>query len=195
MRLTHTPIRAAFTLIELLVVIAIIGLLSTVAVVSLGSARVSARNATRRASMIQITKALELFYSTNSAYPSTVGVTGCPSFGGVYYCGSCGFYGGLPNTDSPTSWIPGLTSGGFIAQLPGDPNSGKVNLGSPFSTCRIDPAHNCYLYASDGTNYALFAYCTPEGTWASTDLFYSPGAASNFEWKLTNNSTATAGWF
>ncbi len=58
-----------FTLVELLVVISIIGLLSTLAVVALGSARERARDAKRIADVKQIQTALELFYNDNNAYP------------------------------------------------------------------------------------------------------------------------------
>ncbi|MFA5358974.1 MAG: type II secretion system protein [Patescibacteria group bacterium] len=61
--------KKGFTLIELLVVIAIIGLLSTLAVVSLNSARVKSRDAKRVADVKQIQTALELFYSSRSSYP------------------------------------------------------------------------------------------------------------------------------
>ena len=52
-----------FTLIELLVVIAIIGLLSTLAVVALNSARAKARDAKRVADIKQVQTALELFFN------------------------------------------------------------------------------------------------------------------------------------
>jgi prepilin-type N-terminal cleavage/methylation domain-containing protein len=187
--------RRAFTLIELLVVMAVIGLLATIAVTALASAGINSRNARRRADMIQITKALELYYGDHSQYPSTAGASSCLLAGGGYYCGSCGTYGSLPNTDSPTAWIPGLTAGGYMARLPSDPNSGKVNPKSPSLTCQTDATHNCYIYRSDGISYALFAYCTPEGTWSSSDLFYSPGGAAGFEWKLTNDPVATSTWW
>lgn len=61
--------KKGFTLIELLIVIAIIGLLSTLAVVALGSARVKARDSKRLADLKQIQTALELYYSENSSYP------------------------------------------------------------------------------------------------------------------------------
>ncbi len=58
-----------FTLIELLVVIAIIGLLSTLAVVSLNNARQKARDARRVSDVKQIQTALELFYNDALGYP------------------------------------------------------------------------------------------------------------------------------
>ena len=62
-----------FTLIELLVVISIIGLLTTLAVVALNSARQKARDAKRVADIKQIQTALELFYNDQSGYPAETG--------------------------------------------------------------------------------------------------------------------------
>ena len=62
--------KKGFTLIELLVVIAIIGLLSTLAVVALGSARVKARDSKRVSDLKQVQTALELYYTDNNAYPA-----------------------------------------------------------------------------------------------------------------------------
>ncbi len=58
-----------FTLIELLVVIAIIGMLSSVVLASMNSARVKARDARRLADMKQIQTALELYNSDYNRYP------------------------------------------------------------------------------------------------------------------------------
>ena len=58
-----------FTLVELLVVIAIIGLLSTVAVVALNSARTKSRDAKRVADVKQIQTALELYFNDKNQYP------------------------------------------------------------------------------------------------------------------------------
>ena len=62
--------KKGFTLIELLVVIAIIGLLSTLAVVALSSAREKARDSKRLSDLKQVQTALELYYTDNNAYPA-----------------------------------------------------------------------------------------------------------------------------
>jgi prepilin-type N-terminal cleavage/methylation domain-containing protein len=62
--------RRAFTLVELLVVIAIVGLLSTVAVVSLSSARVKARNSRRAADIRQLITAFSQAYDNSGSLPS-----------------------------------------------------------------------------------------------------------------------------
>lgn len=64
--------KKGFTLIELLVVIAIIGLLSTLAVVALSSAREKARDSKRLSDLKQIQTALELYYTDNNVYPTAV---------------------------------------------------------------------------------------------------------------------------
>ncbi len=72
--LRRTSRNAGFTLIELLVVIAIIGLLSSVVLASLNSARQKGRDARRVADLKQLQVALELYYSSqgNPAYPSAL---------------------------------------------------------------------------------------------------------------------------
>ncbi len=64
-----------FTLIELLVVIAIIGLLSTLSIVALNSARARARDARRVSDVKQIQTALEMYYNSENSYPANSGVT------------------------------------------------------------------------------------------------------------------------
>lgn len=61
-----------FTLIELLVVVAIIGLLSSVVLISLNTARSKARDAKRIADVNQIGKALEIYYNDNAGYPAAL---------------------------------------------------------------------------------------------------------------------------
>ena len=62
--------KRGFTLIELLVVIAIIGILSSIVLASLNSARQKGRDARRIADIKQLQLALELYYDANSSYPA-----------------------------------------------------------------------------------------------------------------------------
>ena len=172
--------RRAFTLVELLVVIAIIGLMSTIAVVSLNSSRVSARNTTRKVNLVQISKALEVYYSDNGGYPSTGGA-------GNWHgnCGNAG--GGFPDSGAG-AWIPNFTS--YMAQLPHDPNSGKINLNSADSYCQTTPMSNCYYYTSNGTDYKLLAHCVPEGTMSATDAFHDPQRPTR-AWQVSTPTALT----
>jgi len=105
--------KKGFTLIELLVVIAIIGLLSTLAVVSLNSARVKARNARRMSDLKQISTAMELYYADNEAYPTTVGACAngiiAASDGGAM----CAGYSITNGTET------------YLAAMPDDPTTGS----------------------------------------------------------------------
>ena len=64
-----------FTLIELLVVIAIIGILSSVVLASLNTARSKGNDAKRFSDLHQIATALELYRNSNTAYPAHDGAT------------------------------------------------------------------------------------------------------------------------
>lgn len=66
----YTREQRGFTLIELLVVIAIIGILSSVVLASLNSARTKGRDGRRVADLKQIQLALELHYDSNGSYPA-----------------------------------------------------------------------------------------------------------------------------
>ena len=61
--------KKGFTLIELLVVISIIGLLSSVVLASLNTARMKARNSIRIQILKQMKLALSLYYDKNGSFP------------------------------------------------------------------------------------------------------------------------------
>ena len=99
--------KKGFTLIELLVVIAIIGLLTTLAVVALSSARLKARDSKRLSDLKQIQTSLELYYTDKNAYPVeatavTLGAAAddCIDGGGIVAaCATTPTYMGLIPTD------------------------------------------------------------------------------------------------
>lgn len=66
--------KKGFTLIELLVVVAIIGVLATIILSSLSSARARARDANRVSAIKQMQTALEVYYLDNGHYPIAAGM-------------------------------------------------------------------------------------------------------------------------
>ncbi len=95
-----------FTLIELLVVIAIIGLLSTLSIVALNSARARSRDARRVSDVKQIQTALEMYFNDNGSYPTATAASTTIAYASTTYmavvptpptpadgtCGTAGMY-------------------------------------------------------------------------------------------------------
>ena len=100
-----------FTLIELLVVIAIIGILSSVVLASLNSARKKGRDARRVSDLKQLQLALELYYDANpvtpgfiSVIPTDPGGSANPNYGYVQTGSGSGYYlGAIMETTGQTS--------------------------------------------------------------------------------------------
>lgn len=125
-----------FTLIELLVVIAIIGLLSSIVLASLNTARVKARNAKRFSDFRQIQIALDAYYNDHGSYPPPY-----PAGWSGVDTGGCNGNAGNGTASGPTAYIQGLTPT-YISVLPVDP---------------AQQAADCtgYLYNSNGVDYAF----------------------------------------
>ena len=89
-----------FTLVELLVVIAIIGILSSIVLTDMNSAREKARDAHRVASVDQIANAIAIYQIDNDGLP--------PGEDGVEY------------VNGKPEWIPGLVPK-YMSSVPSDP--------------------------------------------------------------------------
>ncbi len=105
-----------FTLIELLVVIAIIGLLASVVLVSLNSARAKARDAKKISDFAQISKAIQLYYDKNNTVPPNL-VNGNES---------CEF---VTNTTQYVQTMQNFVSAGFLSSVPKSPGTQGYNRG------------------------------------------------------------------
>lgn len=121
--------KKGFTLIELLVVIAIIGILSTLAVVSLGNARTRARDSKRLADMRAVQSALELYYTDQSRYPAdAIGTDVCAPGTTLEAC--C-----LDNetTVDAAGWRTTCTGGpgATLITVPADPRDNAVTVADP----------------------------------------------------------------
>lgn len=130
-----------FTLIELLVVIAIIGILASVVLASLNTARAKSRDAIRAQTLVQLRSALESYYADNGSYPSTNGA----------YTSSMNVGCVSTVTVQTANWIPGLAPT-YIPTLPVDPRYTNP------SDCKG------YLYVSNstGTAYKVMAFYSVE---------------------------------
>jgi prepilin-type N-terminal cleavage/methylation domain-containing protein len=116
-----------FTLIELLVVIAIIGLLASVVLVALNSARTKSRDTKRVSDMNQVIKALEIYYNENNSYPVGTGVFS-------------------------TSSAPGLNK--FLVTMPKSPSpaDGGCVDGTPVAE---GTNYNAYYYNGSNTTFTI----------------------------------------
>jgi len=122
--------KRGFTLVEILVVIAIIGILASIVLASLSTARAKGRDAKRVSDLKEVQLALELYYDSNGSYPLTI-------------------YG------SPSP----LVSGGYISVMPIDPNAGAcVNDGDPgcYKYVALNSS-NCGISCTSATSYHLAA--------------------------------------
>ncbi len=151
--------KKGFTLIEILVVIAIAGLISSLVLVTVSSARAKNRETKRKVDLKEIEKALQFYYADNRSFPM-------PGNGwdvGYNY-----------NAEGRAEWLDLQTAlNPYISKLPTDPS-----LGDSISW-------NGYMYydanvpagGARGQGYTLISYPTE---------FDEPGLGCNFGWYQTN---------
>ncbi len=122
-----------FTLIELLVVIAIIGILASVVLASLNSARAKSRDANRAAQIDQVMKALSMYHLDVGSYPTSIS-TGHADCGGQGWC---------------LAPIVETYLGSYLGGIPKDPS--------------LDGTGNSYKYCSGGSSYIITRYSEESG--------------------------------
>ncbi|MBP9711314.1 MAG: prepilin-type N-terminal cleavage/methylation domain-containing protein [Candidatus Pacebacteria bacterium] len=136
-----------FTLIELLVVISIIGILSSIVLASLGSARTSARDTERLSDIKTIQKSLELYFLEYGRYP----ITSCTS----------------PNVNWTSFDSPAYSPRTLCSNVGGSGSNTLSQELAPNVSGLADPkslgSDSGYLYISNnGQQYCILVYRTPE---------------------------------
>ena len=132
---------SGFTLIELLVVIAIIGLLSSIVLASLNTARARGRDARRVADMHSVVQALELYANDNKGrYPANPTSDFTGACGGQWSC---------------VGDLTILVTNKYIPSLPADPI--YANTASNYRYCQDNGAYILLLWSERKNNW-----CRPQ---------------------------------
>jgi len=175
-----------FTLVELLVAISIIGLMSSITLVSLNSARAQSRDAKRITEIDQLQTALELYFDQNGTYPPINNASTSKQPNG---CGQSG------------SWCDLETElSSFMNPIPRDPlglqndyrifydSDSNTNYDSYGIMARLEHGANFSLTVNDGGYYLEFYEVGIEPTYCSRT--YSGNGA---DWLTANSKVCQGG--
>ena len=129
-----------FSVLELMIVVTIIGILASVAVQKWREYQSKTRDNIRKLALVQVSKALEVYYMKHRSYPSTSSA----------WWGESSLRGSRPYSGD-TAYIPGLAPK-YINELPRDPLMDDL-------TC----ADCGYWYISDGVGYKFASHLSAAG--------------------------------
>lgn len=129
-----------FTLIELLVVIAILGILATIAMISISGAQKSARDSQRKSDLADIRSALEIYRADCGSYPTSAQLV----FGGTLV---------------GTGAVNCLGTTTYMSKVPQDP---QLNRGGLTYVYIAGPVAGCT--GTSCTTYSLCSYLEHPGT-------------------------------
>jgi general secretion pathway protein G len=146
--------KKGFTLVELLVVIAIIGILSTIAFISLNRARAKARDAKRVSDVRELMSALEIYYNDQvpPSYPNQ-GAAGMAVL--------------------TTTLLPAT----YIASIPAAPTPADDPTGCSGITCCSNGTNNSYKY--HGMVSQTGSECTTAGCAGWYEMSFCMGGATS----------------
>lgn len=169
-----------FTLIELLVVVSIIGILASIALASLYTARLRARDAQRVSDMKEMQKAIELYFAQYKQFPRTdIGNSVAPR-------SECAQWGG--HTAAQVIYDTGHARGiypEYITSMPTDPG-----MNAAANT-------NCYVYRSNGIDYKIIAMNLTNADIGLYPAFIDPRRNQGQPWDTSSTCTgeeATPAW-
>lgn len=154
MKLFKLKNKKAFTLLELLVVIAIIGVLASIVMASLNSARVKTRNTVRKQDMTTIYKMLSLYYDKYGYLPTTA------TYGGED-AGGWDF-------SSQGTFLNFLITGGITTKVPVDPINNDTGH---FVSGTYAYNYYCYNYGTANQDQLAIGYRDEGG---SGVIWYTP---------------------
>ncbi len=153
-----------FTLIELLVVIAVIGILASVVMASLNSARVKARNARRTSDVKQLLNAFHLGFDTTGSLPNS---------NGTWSCISATCYDGW-SVQAPVAAVDNYLAP-YLPTKPSDPTGGNRGYGGYLY---LDSWAGSVRY--NGLTYPAGAYIYWNAEMPATESSCAPGGILSF---------------